>query len=202
MWIYLKNKLPTNPSPPKLSIHWATPWGDSSPAIAQQAELERVEDDIMVYGEDFRIIEKIDDAYIRYNPLAMFGYEHDEINAVGINYKGERLKLFPNEFNIVKPENMKLYIFGDSNFPDEDSASHHLVPSSEVDTLLLKTAEETALRHVKEAAMLDGCNEAQALALLMGMDIESAIAEFPPVGWYRCRVEYACMFADEWELEE
>lgn len=28
-WIMLTKKLPTNPSPPKLSIHWATPYMDT-----------------------------------------------------------------------------------------------------------------------------------------------------------------------------
>jgi hypothetical protein len=67
---------------------------------------------------------------------------------------------------------------------------------------LIQEVMEGELRPIYEAALLDGANEQQAKLTAMGMDFTMSDSEFPPVGWYRCRPEYAEMFCYDWEMKE
>lgn len=186
-WILLTAKLPTRPSPPRLSIHWATPWPDEAMFKSQKARLQfRDESD-----EEFAARDKLTDE-------AGMGWEANWDGAMGIEYMGERLRVFRHEFSEQNGENMRMFIHGLEDGP----GSHELVPGNDSDAALLATALETDLRSVYEAALLDGCNQAQAMDVVKGIDITNTAIEFPPLGWYRCKPEYGLMWATEDELAE
>lgn len=185
-WILLTKKLPSAVSPPRFSIHWGIEWGVSNSLSSQQKRIKQ-----------FRL-ERNGDRMVSLDDM-LHGYEGDEENALAILYKGERIKVYPHECNYLSPESMRNYVFG---IEGDNIISHDLEPSSDAGSLLLKTATETALKDVMDAAILDGCSYFQALAVLMGMDTEDASSEVPPVGWFRCKPQIALVYCDESELTE
>ena len=59
-----------------------------------------------------------------------------------------------------------------------------------------KSKEE---RFIYDAALLDGCNQAQALRVMKGLDPD--ISYVPPLGWYRAKRTIADHFCREGENE-
>jgi hypothetical protein len=94
---------------------------------------------------------------------------------------------------------MQDYLFG---MAGEEIPSHELVPNSETDVMLLRQALESDLTSIYDAALLDGCNPGMAKAVAMGISIEDAEMEFPNVGWYRCKSEFAEIYCHESEMAE
>jgi hypothetical protein len=182
-WIMVIKKPPTEISPPKLSMHWAETWVNERQANHNAEFINK------------GYYDQLSDGTI----LDQTGYVPNEEKAVGIWYKKHQIRLFPHEYSIMTPERMRDYIFG---IEGENIITHELVPRAEADSLMLQLAEDTDLRAVRESAIIDGCNEAQAYALLLGMDIEVASSDYPPVGWWRCKHEYAGIYCRDWEMEE
>lgn len=218
-WIILTKKLPTKPAPPKLSIHWAEPWPikdgsvkdrmnqlttpritktafdaagnivsiDAGEMTAEEAKLNNVEalndpEDDMLYDD------------------VGFGVEHNFLKAYGLFYKGEKLRVFPDEFNILPAQRMREYVYG---IPGEDLPSHDLVTvGNEKDAMLLRTALETDLKSIYDAALIDGCTPVMANMVALGHPVEDETIEFPPIGWYRCKREFAEYWCTDSEMEE
>jgi len=167
MWIMIIEKLPTRPSPPKMSIFWSTPnYRDYTSKNSEKFEKE-------------------------------FGFEDDswEEHKEGrwIHFAGENILVLKHEFSIVLSENMQKYTNESHEFVPEDVASEMLLTNIEIN------ADN---RDIYGSALLDGCNNHQALMVLAGMDITIEDAEFPAIGWYRIKKEYGELFCEDWELTE
>lgn len=176
MWITLITKLPTRPSPPKLSIFWSEPWINGK-AVKDQKKRQMEEHQF----------------------FTPFGREPDWSGARKIQYCGCDIRVFPHEFNPVKIENMKLYVYGIDG--DEKTKSHELVMDTAAERQLISMVLEGDLKVLRDAALLDGCSEAQAIQTALGIDITDQL-EFPPIGWYRCLPHYAKIYCSEFEMME
>jgi hypothetical protein len=228
----LIKKLQTNPSPPKLSIFWSVPWPDEKYARDQVFEWLRethapvrglrdkrlnadvemwrrwlVEQDIQEHAledaegrllNEAEIMKRLIVAYalkpIHY--YAIYGLENNWAGARKIHYKDTDIRVFPDEFSVMTDEKMAMYT-GLS-----EDASHLLIPSSVADATLIQEVLSGSLREVFDAAMVDGCTPEQARAMAFGVDTTDALASLPPIGWYRCRQDYAEFYCHEWEMKE
>lgn len=188
-WILLKEKLPTSPSPPKLSIHFAYPWPVSEERLARQKE---------AYYGDYDSEEEAQAEDFFYTE-SLWGREPNEIGSWRISYKDTDLRVWRHECNVMTAEKLRMFIFG---MEGEDLPSHELVQGAEVDSMLLRQALETDLRGIYDAALIDGCTPEMAVIVTMGINIEDADMEFPPIGWYRAKHEYASIWCYEEELAE
>ena len=194
-WIMLIKKLPTNPSPPKMSIHWAESWPMKGQTAKRQKEWygPRSKED---HWEDF-VGETNEDADYFADPFGML--EPNVQKAWRISYKNEDIRVWSHECSVQTPEKMRQWVFG---LDGEMIPAVELVPNREADAMLLRQALETDLRGIYDAALMDGCSPEMAQSVAMGMKIEDDAFEFPPVGWYRCRPEYAAIYCYEDEIEE
>ena len=183
MWIMLIKKLPTRPSPPKLAIFWSTPWPDPK-YVEAQAEDRDYADDPLPSPTDLRLPDNIG-----------MGHEHNWAGARRTLFAERELRVFPDEFSVLDEERMTIYILS-------ADASHDLVPEGVAEERLVETALDGDTKPIYEAALIDGCNHAEALATALGQDITVPNAEFPPLGWYRCKPEYARIYCTESEMVE
>lgn len=224
MWIMLTKKLPTQFAPPKLSFHWAEPWVSAELFKAQfhrwlkmqkEVRLENIDwseyEDIVdedTYNEiqarksakqDKKITELQQRHRYRYNKLKKeflklnyvpdglgWGVEHNQGRALGIVFQGERIRVFPDEYNAEASMEMYLEAKALVLHPADTSAAE----SSDG----LTDAQKVLVEH----ALVDGCNNFQALQMAFGRDVEEA--EIPPIGWYEMRVEYASLYCTEEEM--
>ena len=154
-------KLPTRPSPPKMSIFWSTP---------------NYRDYTSKNSENFE-----DDSW------------EDHEKGRWIHFAGENILVLNHEFSILLSENMRKYTNESHEFVPEDVASEMLLTNIEIN------ADN---RDIYGSALLDGCNDHQALMVLAGMDITIEDAEFPAIGWYRIKKEYGELFCQDWEMTE
>lgn len=216
-WIILNKKPPVHPSPPRLSILWA-----NEPEITEEQLEEFTEKKVdftldrnatedggghrgfgalwwegMSQQEIRAKVETVnairEDEQVEY----LFGknryWEQNSLGKRTINYKGSVITVFPSEFSEMTLEKMREYIYG---------GAYTLVQDERSDKALLKTALETDLRTVYEAAMIDGCGEQLALAIAMGAEIGDIETEFPPVGWYRLNEAYAYHLLSEEDQQD
>ena len=190
MWIMLTKKLPTQVSPPMMSIFWSVPWPYLPDCVAKAKARHRKS----------ASTEKIITNYDNHNG-SPWGNEPDAKNARRIFYKSENIRVWPHEFSEMTPEKMKFYIL--------DEQCHKLVKSDYVDIAddnKTKQASEEITDEITkliyDAALLDGCNENQAKMVALGMDITIEDAEFPAIGWYRIKAGYGLHFCTKDELKE
>ena len=175
-WIMLITKLPTNPSPPKLSIFWSVPWTEEK-YVKQQKEMVEKE-----------YLSKLGDCY--FNDISFWGKEPDWEGARKIVYQNNEIRIFPHEFSVLELEKLKLYIF----------ESHDLMPGSVAEEKLMKELRgEKKLYY--EAALLEGATEREAILTAMGVDITEGQYEIPQIGWYKVKPEYGMIYCDQAELE-
>lgn len=192
MWIMIIKKLPTDPSPPKMSIFWSVPWPDDENANEQKQRIRAT----LEYRNDVecdRLWEPDEDA--TWLPDGLGRKEPNWIKARRINYKGQSIRVFPHEFTEQTVAHMREYIYS-------DMPSHELVTSDVAGEMTMRDIHSGVRRGIYDAALLDGCNDAQATAVAWGKDITIEDNEFPAIGWYRCVPEYAGIFCDEWEMAE
>jgi hypothetical protein len=195
MWIILIKKLPTKPSPPKMSIFWSTPWPDDHYAKEQRELFEKSKErspDYEYYIDAFGSTPETATFY------SHFGKDPNWIGARKIHFAGSDIRVFPHEFTVLKPENMRFYVFGDHY----SEASHEFVSEETATDQMVKGILEGDDRFVYDAALVDGCNPAQAMATAMGMDITIPDSEFAPLGWYRAKPEVLEIFCHPWEAIE
>jgi hypothetical protein len=220
MWIMLIKKLPTKPSPPKLSIFWSDEWMNEEIVVSQFKRMYGTwrRDGLKEIDPNFFLDEdgnRLNDTLLQAKMIAWmqvkesdrlyyegFGADANWAKARSIFYKGERIRVFPEEFSILTHENMSLYIGMTGDAP-----SHELVPDTVSSQKVVHEALEGSLKEVYDAALVDGCTHAQAVAMALGIGFddpagESGLASFPPMGWYRCIPEYALYYAYEEELSE
>ncbi len=178
MWIILTAKLPTKPSPPKLSIFWSIPWPNK--AFVKDIRARILETKRSVFpGVPFLVASDSMDAA-------------EWEGARKIKYKDENIRVFPHEFNPIKTESMELYI---------NEGAHTLVPGGPAEEAVIQRTLRKGEREVYEAAIMDGATEAQAVATALRQDITIPDWKFPPVGWYRPNPEMAIYFCRSWEMK-
>ena len=216
MWIMLTKKLPTVVSPPKLSIHWSTPWPDLEHFKGQISLIDLGDDDELdklllevkplirnktarrkldVSDPELLILaEKVKKHTSFFSSLGFF--EHNWAGARKILYKNESIRIFPDEFSEVTDESMKIYTIDDGL----GNISHKLIPGNVAEATMLEHILETDQHFVKEAAILDGCTEQQAILVALGLDILDGFADNKPLGWYKCKKKYAQVYCHDYEL--
>jgi hypothetical protein len=203
MWIMLREKLPTEVSPPKMSLFWSTPWPLEPESYIKGRTLTQ-------YNKEKKLAEEAGMEVKSYKEwkrsrqkelgLAFHGYDPDYDTARRIFYKGENIRVWDHEFSEVSQENMRIYILEDE--------SHELVMADYIDNIEYEGERTKDLvldaisTPIYEAALLDGCSENQARLVAIGMDVTEEDVEFAPVGWYKIKREIGLMFCDERELEE
>jgi len=199
MWIMLRRKPPTRPSPPKLSFHWSEPWLDGRHSDADLAvkkllnHVESTDPDGRLGGAEYRELMRKHKVQVNtgYSPannafLDFWGQLcPDWSEARAIIFMGEQIRVFPHEYELN--HSMKEYIeAGALIFHEYPEVTHAL------DVL------SPAKKMIFEQALLDGCNEMQAQLVSMGKD--PFLAEFPPTGWYEMHPEYASAFCRPYEM--
>lgn len=165
-WIMIIKKLPLAVRVPPMSIHWSHPWPNREFAISS---LQR-EVALGIYPG---------------------GQDPDFVKARMIFFQNEKIRVFPHEFSLVKPENMRSYTIG---LPGEDEPSHTLRPGGLAEKDLIVEIEQGEKRLVYDAALVDGATPSQAFRVAMGQEVESL--DFPPIGWYECRPDYVSVYFD------
>lgn len=202
MWILLTKKLPTKPSPPKLSIFWAVPWPHNvfRGSVSLDPDGDMDEDDFDK-GLMFWPINSESSLTINgvAQPPGFYTQDPDWRNAVRIHYLENDIRLYPHEFTELSAERMRDYIFG---LRGEEIPSHEFMSESVATDNLTLEITDGDLRPIYDAALLDGCTKEQAFMTAMGSDITDAELEFAPIGWYRCKPEFAEVFCELWEMEE
>jgi hypothetical protein len=216
MWIMIIKKLACEVSPPKLSIFWSAPWPDDKYA-PKQVEHFIADSAWEDFDENFDKDENEDqlsprqlrqkaEAYLATQTFGyergLFGSENNWVGARRVHYKGKDVRVFPDEFSVLKHENMAMYL--GLLDPGHEEASHELVSESVAETKLMDDVFKGAAKDVYDAALVDGCTPVQASAMALGIDISEPVqaASFPAIGWYRCKREYALMWCNESEIAE
>ena len=122
-----------------------------------------------------------------------YGREYDWDHARAIKFKGETIRVFPEEFTQVSDDEMHRWVAG---------GSHELVASdvSEAEQRILGELT-TGLQHVVyEEALVAGCDHTQATVTALGGDPTEGMS-FPPIGWYKCALDFKWTFC-RWEEME
>ena len=205
MWIIMTKVVPTDPVVPKLSVHWSVPWPRDA-NILQREQLTR--NQWIHRGYSKRAYDY--DEYDGYPPQhwdreeddgnslgRMFGYhlrEPDWNNARKINILGSEVRVFPHEFNAMSTDGMRMLIAGGALHLHQQNG---VVKEETIDGEL---AGEQQV--IYEEALVAGCDHAQAMMVVFGIDPTIKDAEFPPIGWYSCDPQYAVYFCEAWEADE
>ncbi len=179
MWIMLKEKLPTCPSPPKMSIHWSTSWPNKEIAESQKKQISThslFEEDDLEYDENDEV------------HFIGFGKEPNWARARSIFYKDEKIRVFPNEFTELNESNFRFYI---------NEEAIELQYDEKVASVLNDIRMTKGRLMSYEAALVDGCDHYEALMVTLGRD-PSEIP--PPIGWWKLKEEYASQFCYEKEM--
>ena len=179
MWIMLTTKLPTNPSPPKMSIFWSESWPNTEYARRQKEQVEKGV--LRNFGED-----------CYFSDLVRCGKEPRWDQARKIVYKDQQIRVVPHEFSELTTKKMKLYLDG----------SHELIPGNVAEQDIMDSLLRGSKKRVYEAALVEGCTKYEARLMALGVDISEGHYEIPAIGWYRIRPEYGLVFCSEKELEE
>ena len=183
MWIMLTTKLPTAPSPPKMGIFWSVPWPHEKYA---QGQRQRASD----YPDERDVGQSLSRDIVL-DP--MFGKEPNWARARKIRFSGEDLRIFPHEFSEITTAKLRVYIEG---------CVVDLVAEGAAEERAVQAVLDGDQRLVYDAALVDGCIPQQAMLVALGQDVSEPDADFPPVGWYRVKTEYATVFCHDWEMAE
>jgi len=133
MWILLIEKLPTKPSPPKLSIFLCLPWPDEGYVKKVKGRAKRG-----LLAPERLIMEDLIDI------------EQWE-GARKIRYKDETIRVFPHEFNPVETKFIEDMV---------DGGAHTIVPESPAEEDVIDKTLRKGQREIYEAAIIDGATEA------------------------------------------
>ena len=203
MWIMLTKDVPLgNRAPPKMAIFWSVAWPNEKYSNLQKGRCQRCGLPIRPRSKTLRCecdepIEFEDDDDFSVMP---WGLDHNWGGARKIIYKGEHIRVFPDEFSVIESTNLRQYIFGGGD--DNASPSHLLQADGAAEDTLITGALDGDGKMVRDAALVDGCNDPQATAVALGMEITIPDAEIPPLGWYLLRKEYADYFGVEHPIYE
>lgn len=203
-WIMLIHKLPTHPSPPKLAIFWSTPWPleDYVSRYREIVDLVRKGySDIGAALDEVRIEararEEYDERYGEFSHPG--GLTPNFLAARRIHFDGVGLRVWPHEFSVMTNEEMHRYIIVEG--------AYILVPegaggAAATARLIMGATLDTDQRFVRDAALVDGCDDQQALLVALGHDVVEPTA-FEPLGWYKLMHPAAIeAYCEPWEAKE
>jgi len=164
--------LPTEPAPPKMSIHWSTSWAAGR----------------FIKSQEIRAGRKIqpDEPWVIDENFLCFGLEPNMTGARRIRFEGKEIRVFPHEFSAMTPQKMERFI--------TEEEAYDLVPGDAASDTLVKGILDGETRPIYEAALIDGCNHNQAIMTALGMDLTIEEPTFPAVGYYVMKEEYARYF--------
>ena len=164
MWVMIIKRIPTYPTPPRMSLHWSVFWPNEK--YAKQQEERKKEDSL--------------------NPLnpGHWGIEPDFGTARKIIFEGEQIRIFDYEFSAPSPENLHIYI----------NESHELMAGSVAEEDFINNTLCGKKKILYQSARIMGCDHYQAMLTVMGVDIFDPKYEVPPIGWYKIRPEYGQYF--------
>jgi hypothetical protein len=167
MWIMLIKCLPILNPPPKYSIFWSTPWPNEEQTGKQKKHIEIAKDLFDYEGPD-----ENDGLYA----YTLFGLEPNWSKARAIEYQQQRIRVFPHEFTAQNSPNMDLFI--------NQEQAYDLITDNVAEEQTIKVVLDGEMKPIYESALLDGANHNQALLTVIGMDITTPDADFPPIGYY------------------
>lgn len=191
MWIMIIKCLPVKNPPPRYSIFWSTAWPSEDAMINKSLKLiqasakysarDAIEGD-WPYDEVDNIKET--DTYIFTPQDMMFGKKTPNwFGARAIIYQGEKIRIFPHEFTPQSNQNMHLFI--------NQEQAYDFYPNTVAEERQVQLVLTGELRPIYEQALLDGANHNQALLTLLEQDITMPDADFPPMGYYVLKEEWA-----------
>lgn len=210
MWIILIKKLPTKPSPPKLSMFWSTPWpgpeqnygnglGVGAPKKGKNRKKKAKDGDLYAIpsvcancgaqiqydktssGEDW--------AYCRCDePPVPVTEDDDRIAPNEFGYEpnwafARRIHYKGQDIRVFPHEFNKLKAENMRLYitgDDESGPSHELVPEGVAAEREINAILDGETRPIYETAMNEGATPAQAMLVAMGQDITLENDEFPP----------------------
>ncbi len=162
MWIILTAKLPTIPSPPMYSIHWA---GASAADISKQRKQEKnSKKDNKLFTST--MLTDLNDKFL---DNWSGGFEPKEDGAVWIIFDTEPLKVWPHEYNKLTQESFDLYLNGvsENNFTMSHMPMYGRTPLIVNPVTLIRennlALHPTFNKDSYESAMIDGKNEISAI---------------------------------------
>lgn len=141
--------------------------------------------DPIVVSEDADSLPDVAASFLLKDPKQSPFREQNWVGARKIRYMGEDIRVFPNEFNPCTPQKMAELIFGEA---------YELIPDDVATEKLLGTLKDSDQKVLYEYALLEGADHNQAVQAALGMDVTVNETQFPAVGWYRLRPEYAAFF--------
>ena len=232
MWIILTAKLPTNPSPPKLSIHWATPWpgerGEDRKKVALMTAYNR-----HITGEDtdLRYVMTARSKEGRKNQLEHFEmdmlkaiaegeWEPPDVESREWDFEAMEDSIFPGyEPNwagavMIRYKGESIRVFPhefntvtDDRLKEYIEHSHELVKAEVADNPEGKALWDSIeispeKKALVDAAILEGATATEAALLAAGLMDIKEGSAVAPAGWYRCHPEYALIYCHESELKE
>jgi hypothetical protein len=201
-WIIIIREIPIQDPPPVLSIFFCVPWAMLPlPKGYEDAKQERLnniktvlytqydytksdvasmsETQILKLNKKYNI-----DSWYEDEPYGKFTEEAKRLlGAVQIRYKGQQIRLFPEEYSELSRERMREY---------SEITIYHEV-TGDFDELYQKPKDPDSVL-IYETALLDGCDKYQALNVLNGATAEDMDDFPPPTGWYEIPVEYRNYF--------
>jgi len=189
MWILLIKKLPTVVSPPKMSIFWSVPWPDADYVESQKIRKESWGATQAVISGDYEETIELADGSIL-NELG--GREPNWKTARKIMFLDEAIRIFSYEYSVPTKENLRKYI----------EESHELMAGTAAEDEIITEVKRGRRKEIYDAALCDGCAHAQATMVALGQDPTLEDAEYPAIGWYRCKPEYALFYCSEEEMTE
>ena len=224
MWIMLIKKLPTKPSPPKMSIFWAIPWkGEYGEKMFRKGLMQAYCDEhsldyfVETYNcnvvgresSESNLWKRVQDAIAKGDwepPNIEDGYSSpviEEYQSFGHepNWAGAMAIQYKSEQIRVFPHEFSK--LDDGRLKEYIVESHEFVAGETPEGEALKTDMELSpeKRYLYEAAVLEGASQTEAILLSAGLlQIEDG-TEVKPTGWYRCRPEYAQIFCNNDEME-
>ena len=117
--------------------------------------------------------------------------DHNWAGAVKIKYKGEDIRLFPDEYSLISDKELKMYM------RESHTLMENEIPEGEIIGADFEISPEK--KSLVEAAILEGAKESEAKLLALGLMTLDPESEIKPYGYYHCRDEYYNIFSRQEE---
>ncbi len=203
-WVMIISQLPIETPPPYMSIFFAIPYPmdiQSELKTIKNNKIERVRRALWkFYGYEREAVNEMSNEEVlklnenlEINLDLIDGIYYDDfqldtnrrLGALQIRYEGQQIRVFPEEYSVIKKEHMPIY----TSF-----CIFHEVLSDFSD--FWKKPKNPDERFIYEAALIDGCNDFQANNVLSGKNADEVDDLPPPNGWYEVPKKYCEYFGE------
>ena len=199
MWIMINRIVPVQEKfrPEFMGIYWGVPWIDAKQIqktfiqwyikdLIMDLRDARQELEIKLPVSTFETIhvestwpEEFKDKFKEFVHSTVlsdhFGLAPNPSMAMRIIVNNEPVKIWAHEYSTVTTDNMKLYL---------NEGLYELKPSSVSEESTIQFMLDDITKPVYEAALVDGCTDAEAMLMAMGVDVSEKYL-IPPIGWYK-----------------